>query len=107
MSTGQTSSSLEASSASSRISPETSTSMKSPCSSWVSANLRSQPLLDRLRDLVDPLDDRDAGRLEAGDLLRGRVLGALDDRPRVSEGHSLHLLFVHELAGHEGDDREL
>ena len=54
--------------------------------------------LTRVGDLVDPLDHRDAGRLEAGDLLGGRVLGALDDRAGVAEAHALHLLVVHELA---------
>ena len=65
-----------------------------------------QLLLHRVGDLVDPLDHGDPGGLEAGDLLRRGVLVALDDRAGVAEAHPLHLLVVHELAGHEGDDRQ-
>src|SRR5947208_15648372 len=79
MSTGQASSSFLASSASSRISSETATSMNMPWSSCVSANLRPRSLPDRVRDLVDPLDYRDPGGFEPLDFLGGGVLGALDD----------------------------
>src|SRR3954454_22568022 len=106
MSTGQTSSSFAAISASLATESSTSTSMKTALSSF-SANPCPQLLLHRLGDLVDPLDDRDPRFLEAGDLLGRGVLGALDDRAGVAEAHPLHLLVVHELAGHEGDDRQL
>src|SRR3954452_10332074 len=100
MSTGQTSSSLRASSTSPLTSSATSTSIKVPSASAI------ELLLNDVRDLVDALDDRDAGGLEAGDLLGRRVLLALHDRAGVAEGHSLHLLVVHELARHERDDRQ-
>src|SRR5437588_9991249 len=103
MSTGQTSSSCAASSPSPATASSTSTAMKIP-SSCFSANRSPQLLLHRVGNLVDPLDHGDPGALEAGNLLRCRVLGALDDRPGVAEAHPLHLLLVHELSGHEGDD---
>src|SRR4051812_50208886 len=113
MSTGQTSSSFLASSASPATSSETSTSMKTPsCADPDGPGREAEEpsgidfVLHDVRDLVDPLDDGDAGCLEARDLLRRRVLLALDDRAGVAEAHALHLLVVHELAGHEGDDRQ-
>src|SRR5581483_1764124 len=62
-------------------------------------SLLAEPLADELRDLLDPLRDRDPGFLHALDLGRRRVFLALDDRARVPEAHALHL--VHEAAGHE------
>src|SRR3712207_5839923 len=44
----------------------------------------SQPRTDQIGYLGDLLGDGDAGRLEAGDLLRRRVLPALDDRAGVA-----------------------
>src|SRR3954449_5722659 len=111
MSTGHTSASFRARSASRATASSTSTSMKialavaawlmRPHSCW---NLRSEPLLHEVGDLGDLLRDRDAGLLEARDLLGGRVRLALDDRAGVAEAHARHL--VHELAGHERHDRQ-
>ena len=69
--------------------------MKIPC---FASLIVPERLLDPVGDLVDPLDDGDAGGLEAGDLLGRRVLVALDDRAGVAEAHALHLLVVHEPA---------
>ena len=102
MSTGQASSSFFASSESSATCSSSSTSMKIP----FSVAHRAERLLDAVGDLVDPLDDRNAGGFEPRDLLGRRVLLALDDRAGVAEAHALHLLVVHELAGHERDDRQ-
>src|SRR5207244_2242467 len=99
--TGQTSSSLAASSSSPATASSTSMPMKM-------ASLRigggSQLRPHDVRDLRDLLGDGDAGLGEAGDLLGRRVLLALDDRAGVAEAHARHL--VHEPAGHERDDRQ-
>src|ERR671936_3192250 len=101
MSTGQTSVSLAASCASPVTASSTSMPMKM-------ASLRigggSQLRPHDLRDLRDLLGHRDAGFGEAGDLLGGRVLLALDDRAGMAETHARHL--VHEPPGHERDDRQ-
>src|SRR5918995_4279604 len=116
MSTGQTSSSLEAISASPAIESSTTIPMKIASRSGIRASsipsrrgrrTDRELLLDGAGDLVDPLDDRDAGILQAGDLLSGRVLGPLHDGSGMTEAHALHPLVVHELAGHEGDDGQL
>src|SRR4051812_26426493 len=90
MSTGQTSSSFAANSASPAIESSTSTAMNSPCSSFSATDSSPQLLLHNVGDLIDPLDHPDPGSLEAGDLLRCSVLGALDDRAGVPEAHPLH-----------------
>src|SRR3954451_3754562 len=104
MSTGQTSSSFAASSPSPATASSTSMPMK-----IASLRIGGAPLgelrLHDLRDLGDLLRDRDAGLGEPGDLLRGRVLLALDDRAGMAEAHAGHL--AHEAPRHEGDDRKL
>src|SRR5215211_8891956 len=102
MSTGQTSVSLAASCASPVTASSTSMPMKIAS---LRIGRRSQLRLHDLRDLGDLLRDGYAGLCEAGDLLRGGVLLALDDRSGVAEAHAGHL--VHEAARHEGDDRQL
>src|SRR5271167_2644761 len=103
MSTGQTSASFAASAGSEAVASSTSIAMNVP-SLRIRAFLRADLLADHLRDVLDPLGDRDAGAFEALDLLGRRVLLALDDRARVPEAHAGHL--VHEAAGHERDDRQ-
>src|SRR3954451_7750365 len=104
MSTGQTSSSFAASSASPATPSSTSMPMK-----IASLRIGGAPLgelrLHDLRDLGDLLRDGDARLSQPGDLLRGLVLLALDDRAGMAEAHAGHL--VHEAARHEGHDRQL
>src|SRR5438552_14091693 len=104
MSTGQTSASLAASSASPVTASSTSMPMKIASLRIGGAPLRELGPHD-LRDLRDLLRDGDARLCQARDLLRGGVLLALDDRAGVPEAHAGHL--VHEAPGHERDDRKL
>src|SRR5882724_5707351 len=102
--TGQTSSSFAASCASPATASSTSMPMK-----IASLRIGGAPLGELgphdLRDLGDLLSHGDAGLREAGDLLGGGVLLALDDRAGVAEAHAGHL--VHEAPRHERDDRQL
>src|SRR3954467_9259312 len=97
MSTGQTSVSLAAMTASAATPGAISTSMKR-------LDMLGDPRADHARDVLDPLGDLDTCRGEAGDLLGRRVLLTLHDRAGVAERHAGHL--VHEAPGHEGKDRE-
>src|SRR5690349_4499738 len=101
MSTGQTSSSFAASSASPVTASSTSMPMKTAS---LRIGGRSQFRLHDLRDLRDLLGDGDARLRQPLDLLGGGVLLALHDRAGVAEAHARHL--VHEPPGHERDDRQ-
>src|SRR2546423_9420961 len=110
MSTGHASVSLAASSGSAAACSSIWTAMKMPSSLIrLSRPLSRGRLLrelgfDHLGDVLDALGDRDPRLGQAGDLLRGGVLLAFDDRAGVAEGHPRHL--VHEAPRHEGDDRQ-
>src|SRR5436190_21439865 len=100
MSTGHASVRLAASSGSAAAWSSTSTAMKMPSSLIrLSRPLsRRRPLrelgFDHLGDVLDTLGDSDPRLVQAGDLLRGGVLLAFDDRAGMAEGHPRQL--IHE-----------
>src|SRR2546426_11842709 len=94
MSTGHASASLAASSESAAAWSSTSTATKMPSLLTGLPRTRScwRPLgelgPDHLGDVLDALGHRDPGAGEAGDLLRGGVLLAFDDRAWLARGHA-------------------